>query len=60
MSKNSSIKDALVFVVLKRILLHCEVNDSKVVEDFPFKWCHVCCSLQTAYSLRDKKNRVLI
>ena len=53
--KNCSIKDALVFVVLKRILLHCEVDDSKVVEDFPFKRRHVRCSLQTANSLRDKK-----
>ena len=41
---------------LLRILLHCEVNDSQVVKNFPFKWRHVRGSLETAYGLRKNNN----
>ena len=51
------VNNTVAFVVWHkdiRILLHCKVNNSQVVQDFPFKWCHVCCSLQTADGLKMK------
>ena len=48
----------MLFVVLElvRILLHCEVNDSQIIKDFPFKRRHVCGSLETADGLQKKNN----
>lgn len=39
-------------LAVTRILLHRKVNDSQVVKDFPFKWRHVCGSLETADGLK--------
>ena len=41
----------------QRILLHCQMNDSEVVKDFPFKWRHVCSSFETADRLKERQHK---